>query len=137
MTVQNNDIGPCGVEDFQQWSDGISFSCQNGMVQNNMINNPTDGGIVLFGSPGTIVQNNSIWIEEVMLTLTSVFIYLLSFGSKPCLVVSTWWISNRGKETTQMSSSEIILSMEDLPQMQTMAVRLMERTSLPQSSSKF
>ncbi|EJD01389.1 uncharacterized protein FOMMEDRAFT_126269 [Fomitiporia mediterranea MF3/22] len=63
-TVQNNDIGPCGTDSFQQWADGISFACANGLVRNNMIDNPTDGGIVLFGSPGTLVENNTIWIEE-------------------------------------------------------------------------
>ncbi|KAH8118393.1 hypothetical protein DFH11DRAFT_1567138 [Phellopilus nigrolimitatus] len=63
-TVQNNDIGPCGSDDFQQWADGISFACANGLVRNNMVNNPTDGGIVLFGAPGTLVENNTIWIEE-------------------------------------------------------------------------
>lgn len=96
MTVQNNDIGPCGVEDFQQWSDGISFSCQNGMVQNNMINNPTDGGIVLFGSPGTIVQNNSIWIEEVMLSLIPVCRYLFPLVANP-----TWWYQPGGLRTVE------------------------------------
>lgn len=65
MTVQNNDIGPCGTDTFGTWADGISFACANGLVQNNMIDNPTDGGIVLFGAPGTLVQNNTIWIEEV------------------------------------------------------------------------
>jgi len=64
-TVQNNDIGPAGSDLFQQWADGISFSCRNGLVRNNMINNPTDGGIVLFGAPGTRVENNTIWVESV------------------------------------------------------------------------
>ncbi|KLO11233.1 hypothetical protein SCHPADRAFT_831467 [Schizopora paradoxa] len=63
-TVQNNDVGPCGLDGFNQWADGISYSCWNGLVQNNMINNPTDGGIVLFGAPGTLVRNNTIWIEK-------------------------------------------------------------------------
>ncbi|PCH40953.1 hypothetical protein WOLCODRAFT_150976 [Wolfiporia cocos MD-104 SS10] len=62
-TVQNNDIGPCGNDAFQQWADGISVSCMNAVVRNNMVNNPTDGGIVVFGSPGTIVENNTIWVE--------------------------------------------------------------------------
>ncbi|KAF5371201.1 hypothetical protein D9758_004094 [Tetrapyrgos nigripes] len=60
-TIQNNDIGPCGVDTFQQWADGISVACQNSVVRNNMIEDPTDGGIVLFGSPGTQVYNNTIW----------------------------------------------------------------------------
>ncbi|KAG2129000.1 hypothetical protein DEU56DRAFT_861236 [Suillus clintonianus] len=63
VTVQNNDIGPAGSDLFQQWADGISVACQNSLVRNNMINNPTDGGIVLFGSPGTRVENNTIWVE--------------------------------------------------------------------------
>jgi len=64
VIVQNNDIGPCGVDTFPDWADGISFSCRNGIVRNNLINTPTDGGIVLFGSPGTLVENNTIWVEN-------------------------------------------------------------------------
>lgn len=82
VTVQNNDIGPCGSDVFQEWADGISMSCQNSVVRNNMINNPTvsdpgrhvnycangkyvqDGGIVLFGAPGTVVEGNTIWVEK-------------------------------------------------------------------------
>lgn len=62
VTVQNNDVGPCGSDAFQEWADGISMSCLNSVVRNNMINNPTDGGIVLFGAPGTQVYNNTIWV---------------------------------------------------------------------------
>ncbi|KAF5387808.1 hypothetical protein D9615_000725 [Tricholomella constricta] len=60
-TVQNNDIGPCGSDMFQQWADGISMSCRNSVVRNNMIQGATDGGIVVFGSPGTQIYNNTIW----------------------------------------------------------------------------
>jgi hypothetical protein len=67
VTVQNNDIGPCGSDQFQEWADGISMSCNNGVVRNNMINNPTDGGIVIFGAPGTLVENNTIWVETQVL----------------------------------------------------------------------
>ncbi|KAI9000744.1 pectin lyase fold/virulence factor [Trametes punicea] len=67
VTVQNNDIGPCGSDAFQQWADGISVSCQNSLVRNNTVNNPTDGGIVLFGSPGTLVENNTIWVKNMTL----------------------------------------------------------------------
>lgn len=41
VTVQHNDIGPCGSDLFQQWADGISVSCQNSLVHNNTVNNPT------------------------------------------------------------------------------------------------
>lgn len=70
--VQNNDIGPCGNENWNQWADGISFSCRNGIIRNNLVNNPTDGGIVLFGSPGTLVENNTIWVENVSLAECSI-----------------------------------------------------------------
>ena len=67
VIVQNNDIGPCGTDLFQQWADGLSISCQNTIVRNNMIQGATDGGIVLFGSPGSEVYNNTIWILNVMI----------------------------------------------------------------------
>ncbi|KAL4247023.1 Right handed beta helix domain-containing protein [Abortiporus biennis] len=63
VTVQHNDIGPCGSDTFQEWADGISVSCRNSYVFNNTVNNPTDGGIVLFGSPGTVVVNNTVYVE--------------------------------------------------------------------------
>ncbi|KAJ7181635.1 hypothetical protein C8R43DRAFT_1116993 [Mycena crocata] len=63
-TVQNNDIGPCGVELLDEWADGISVSCKNSVVRNNMIMNPIDGGIALFGSPGTEVYNNTIRVTN-------------------------------------------------------------------------
>ena len=66
--VQNNDIGPCGSDEFDQWADGISVACANTIVRNNLINTPTDGGIVLFGSPGSLVENNTIWVENVSRT---------------------------------------------------------------------
>ena len=40
-TIQHNDIGPCGSDVFQEWADGISVSCQNSLVRNNTVNNPT------------------------------------------------------------------------------------------------
>ena len=41
VTVQHNDIGPCGSDIFQEWADGISVSCQNSWIHNNTINSPT------------------------------------------------------------------------------------------------
>ncbi|KAL1734432.1 hypothetical protein EV714DRAFT_281175 [Schizophyllum commune] len=64
ITVQNNDIGPAGVDVFQQWADGISVACRNSIVRNNIVHNPTDGGIVIFGSPGTQVYNNTIEVHN-------------------------------------------------------------------------
>lgn len=63
-TIQMNEIGPCGIDLFSNWADGVSLSCRNSIVRDNWINNPTDGGVVIFGSPGSLIQNNTIWIEN-------------------------------------------------------------------------
>ncbi|OZJ02248.1 hypothetical protein BZG36_04916 [Bifiguratus adelaidae] len=64
-TVTNNDIGPCGQEGTNSagqgmWADGISFACASSLVSGNSITGSTDGGIVIFGAPGTQVTNNTI-----------------------------------------------------------------------------
>jgi len=65
VIIQNNDIGPCGSDVFQEWADGISLSCANSIIRNNIISDPTDGGIVIFGSPGSLIQNNTISVQNV------------------------------------------------------------------------
>lgn len=65
VVIQNNDIGPCGTDTFQEWADGISLSCSNSIVRNNVISDATDGGIVVFGAPGSLIQNNTISVENV------------------------------------------------------------------------
>jgi len=98
VTVQNNDIGPCGSDAFQEWADGISISCRNSVVKNNMIQGPTDGGIVLFGAPGTQVFNNTIWILNVCIveTLFSNLMISTHVPSARSWVVSTWWTTSLG-----------------------------------------
>ncbi|CAE6391383.1 unnamed protein product, partial [Rhizoctonia solani] len=64
VVIQNNEIGPCGTDAFQSWADGVSLSCRNSVVRDNWIDSATDGGIVVFGSPGSLIQNNTIWIED-------------------------------------------------------------------------
>ena len=68
VIVQNNDIGPCGSDEFQQWADGISVSCRSAVVRNNEVTDATDGGVVLFGSPGTLVEYNTIRVINVRYT---------------------------------------------------------------------
>ncbi|ORX37311.1 hypothetical protein BD324DRAFT_625659 [Kockovaella imperatae] len=62
-TIQYNDIGPCGSEAFQQWADGISLSCQESLVQGNTIVDATDGGIVIFGAPDSVIRDNLIHVK--------------------------------------------------------------------------
>ncbi|KAJ7462036.1 hypothetical protein FB451DRAFT_477500 [Mycena latifolia] len=63
-TVQHNDIGPCGSDVFDQWADGISVSCRSSTVRHNLVKDATDGGIVIYGSPGTLVYDNTIWVTN-------------------------------------------------------------------------
>lgn len=117
VTVQNNEIGPAGSDLFQQWADGISFSCRNGLIRNNMINNPTDGGIVLFGAPGTRVENNTIWVETVRswLCISTCCLLIITCHTRRihCLGVSTWWITIHSAGTTPALLSQITRSLAD------------------------
>ncbi|CAE6429404.1 hypothetical protein ACGC1H_000916 [Rhizoctonia solani] len=63
-TIRYNDIGPCGSDTFGHWADGISLACSDSEVYENWIKDPTDGGIVIFQSPGSLIENNTIWIEN-------------------------------------------------------------------------
>ncbi len=58
-TITNSDIGPAGTPDGH-WADGISFGCRNGLIAGNIVTDASDGGIVIFGAPGTLVQNNLV-----------------------------------------------------------------------------
>jgi hypothetical protein len=67
VVVQNNDVGPCGSDEFQMWADGISVSCKSAVVRNNVVTDATDGGIVVF-SPYTTVEKNTIQVFNVRFT---------------------------------------------------------------------
>jgi hypothetical protein len=58
--VIGNEIGPAGRADDNAWADGISFACRNGLVAGNTVIDASDGGIVIFGAPGTIVEDNTV-----------------------------------------------------------------------------
>ena len=58
-TIINNDIGPSG-NSSGHWADGISMACTRSLVANNVITDATDGAIVVFGAPFTVVRNNII-----------------------------------------------------------------------------
>ena len=57
--ISDNTIGPAGTPDGN-WADGISLACGNSTVANNQITDATDGAIVVFGAPGSVIQNNTI-----------------------------------------------------------------------------
>lgn len=57
--LSNNEIGPAGTSD-ERWADGISLACRTSVVKNNLIYDTTDGAIVVFGSPGSVILRNVI-----------------------------------------------------------------------------
>ncbi len=57
--VEDNAFGPAGQSDGT-WADGISLACSNSVVRQNVITDATDGGIVIFAAPGSIIENNVI-----------------------------------------------------------------------------
>jgi len=42
------------------WGDGISCGARNTTIRNNLIVDPTDVGIVLYGAPGSVVEDNVV-----------------------------------------------------------------------------
>jgi hypothetical protein len=60
--VEDNDIGPAGSP-HNTWADGISLACTNSIVRNNRIVDATDGAIVIFEAPGSIIEGNIIRAE--------------------------------------------------------------------------
>ncbi|KAK3496226.1 hypothetical protein B0T13DRAFT_281528 [Neurospora crassa] len=65
-TVTFNEVGPCGHEGTDSatgnglWADGLSIECMDTTVTDNTITGATDGGIVIFGSPGSHILRNTI-----------------------------------------------------------------------------
>jgi parallel beta-helix repeat protein len=61
--VKNNELGPAGRAEYCI-ADGISVECPNSIVEYNTIVDATDGGIVIFQSPGSLIANNTIRAEN-------------------------------------------------------------------------
>lgn len=70
MTVENNIFLGAGVDprgngrEFNEvpfgWADAISCAATDSLIRNNLIIDPTDVGIVLYGAPGTLVEGNLV-----------------------------------------------------------------------------
>jgi hypothetical protein len=56
--VTHNRFGPAGTPD--NWADGISLACGHTTVADNTVTDATDGAIVIFGAPGSMVHGNTI-----------------------------------------------------------------------------
>ncbi|KAB5583434.1 hypothetical protein GE09DRAFT_1078867 [Coniochaeta sp. 2T2.1] len=91
-TVTGNTIGPCGQEGTDAagnglWADGISFECVNSVVSSNNIIGPTDGGIVIFGSPGSHFTDNTITSSATQLGFGAINMVDPSYGGNYSNVV--------------------------------------------------
>ncbi len=58
-TARYNELGPAGSAIYGM-ADGISLACRDSTVTDNVITDVTDGGIIIFQAPGTLVANNTI-----------------------------------------------------------------------------
>ncbi len=65
-TVRNNQLGPAGRAEYII-ADGISLACRSSTVTDNLIVDATDGGIVIFQAPGSLVARNEIRAENRVL----------------------------------------------------------------------
>ena len=61
--ARNNELGPAGRAEYII-ADGISLACRNSIVTGNTIIDATDGGIVIFQAPGSLVADNTIISDE-------------------------------------------------------------------------
>jgi len=59
-TVEDGVFGPARGLGVYDWADGISLACRSSTIRNNVIFDPSDGGIVIFGAPGSVVEGNTI-----------------------------------------------------------------------------
>lgn len=62
VTARFNELGPAGYAEYII-ADGISLACRDAVVTDNTIVDATDGGIVIFQAPGSLVANNTIRSE--------------------------------------------------------------------------
>jgi len=62
--ILDNQIGPAGNPGLPGvtggWADGISLACGDTEVEGNTVTDATDGGIVVFGAPGSTISGNTI-----------------------------------------------------------------------------
>ncbi|GAA5824404.1 hypothetical protein JCM11251_000407 [Rhodosporidiobolus azoricus] len=62
--VLNNIVGPCGQQAPGPWADGLSIAGRESVIAGNTVFDATDGAIVLFCAPGSVVTNNTVIARE-------------------------------------------------------------------------
>lgn len=66
VTIEDSHFGPAGTADGA-WADGISLACRDSTVRRNVIEDATDGAIVVFGAPGSLIEDNQIVTRRAVL----------------------------------------------------------------------
>ncbi|GAA6017692.1 hypothetical protein JCM11491_001170 [Sporobolomyces phaffii] len=62
--VIDNIVGPCGQQAPGPWADGLSIAGKDSLIAGNTVFDATDGAIVLFCAPGSVVTRNTIIARE-------------------------------------------------------------------------
>ncbi|GAA5867321.1 hypothetical protein JCM8547_003306 [Rhodosporidiobolus lusitaniae] len=62
--IIDNIVGPCGQQAPGPWADGLSIAGSDSLIAGNTVIDATDGAIVLFCAPGSMVTNNTIIARE-------------------------------------------------------------------------
>ncbi|KAK0630390.1 hypothetical protein B0T17DRAFT_506861 [Bombardia bombarda] len=83
--VTFNEVGPCGQEGTDAegnglWADGLSIECVDSLVADNTVTGSTDGGIVIFGAPGSRFLRNVITSSETELGFGGINMVDPSYG---------------------------------------------------------
>ncbi|KAH8898712.1 hypothetical protein GQ53DRAFT_836782 [Thozetella sp. PMI_491] len=87
-----NTVGPCGEEGQDAdgnglWADGLSIECVTSTITDNSITGSTDGGIVIFGSPGSHFLRNTITSSSTNLGFGAINMVDPSYGGNYSNVV--------------------------------------------------
>jgi hypothetical protein len=62
--VEDSTFGPAGKIERRHHSSGIAVSCRNSVIRRNKIIDVTDGGILVYGAPGSIIEENEIVADQ-------------------------------------------------------------------------
>ncbi|GAA6024696.1 hypothetical protein JCM10207_009222 [Rhodosporidiobolus poonsookiae] len=62
--VINNIVGPSGQQAPGPWADGLSIAGKDSLIAGNTVIDATDGAIVVFCAPGSVVTDNTIIARE-------------------------------------------------------------------------
>ena len=63
-TIEDSAFGPAGSIERRHHSSGIAVSCQKSVIRRNKVVDVTDGGILIYGAPGSMIEDNEIIADQ-------------------------------------------------------------------------